>query len=214
MQGQYKNMNEFKLTDIFTKLIIESVDSDLYYHGTDKVIKGNIRLGSTHAKVRGVTLFKDLVDGFYITKNFEYAKQYAPKTGNVYVIRLKRRDNLLDATNIYSSEYLTTAFKNMWSNEKKPKSDFPFQNDFEKFCFAELNKYRQSNGKEPLDSDAFDDKVRPGLKPTDAKEWEYLGLGNEYLSKYIVQFDGIEFQRETIITNPSIIEIVKLIKGQ
>jgi len=189
-----KDLKKFIATTI-RDFLNENVNNDVWYHGSDytfnqpkKSIETNIDLS-----------------GFFVTKDFEYAKIHAPKTGNIYSMTLNFH-NCLDLS--YLDE--NTILKNKTIFKRQMLKDFPFQKEFEEFAFFILNKQRENNGKKPHTLEYFLSNIINEFKPT-STEWNIEGLGVEYFKKYVEykNYDCILFKREMMIINVDIINNFK-----
>ena len=205
-----KDLKKFIATTI-REYLNESfyLPDNVWYHGSDKVIKGRpkVNLVKTNIKTKvGYSIpFEDLFYAFYVTKDFEWAKFYAPKTGNVYLVELVKDYKVLDLSFITESTHL----KNKpFFNVTNIKKDFPFQLDFEEYAFDWINKKRISNNKDVLSKNEFvDKKIVDSFKPS-SKYWFIDGFGCEALVDYIQEkkYDAIQLA----ILNIKIIKYIKL----
>lgn len=188
---------------------------NIWYHGTDKLIKGKpkVNLVKTNIKTKiGYSIpFEDLFYAFYVTKDFNWAKFYAPKTGNVYLVELFENYTVLDLSFITESTHLKNK---SFFNVKNITQNFPFQIDFEEYAFNWLNKKRLLNNKNNLSKKEFvEKKIVDAFRPT-SEYWFIDGLGSEALVDYIQEkkYDAVLFKRELAILNTNIIKNVKLKK--
>lgn len=173
----------------------ENYTNEIWYHGSDKVYNKPRKGNETNIDL----------SGFFVTKDFEYAKLHAPKTGIVYSMTLNNY-NCLDLSYLDES----TILKNKTIFKRQMNNNFPFQNEFEEFVFENLNKKRQNNGKTPFTLNYFQNNIVNEFRPT-SNEWNIEGLGVEYLNKYIEykKYDCILFKREMLIINMGIINNFK-----
>lgn len=190
-----------------------SLLDNVWYHGSDEIIKGKpkVNLVKTSIKTKiGYSIpFEDLFYAFYVTKDFNWAKFYAPKTENVYLVELYNNYKVLDLSFITESTHLKN--KPLF-NIKNIVHDFPFQIEFEKYAFAWLNKKRLLNNKNIISFKEFvDKKIIDAFKPS-SHYWFIDGLGSEALVDYIHEkkYDAVLFKRELAILNTNIIKSIKL----
>lgn len=173
----------------------ENHTNEIWYHGSDNVYNNPRKSSETNIDL----------SGFFVTKDFEYAKLHAPKTGIVYSMTLNNY-NCLDLS--YLDE--NTILKNKTIFKRQMINNFPFQNEFEEFVFVNLNKKREKNGKIPYTLNHFQNNIVNEFRPT-SNEWNIEGLVVEYLNKYIEykKYDCILFKRELLIINMNIINNFK-----
>lgn len=182
-----------------------------WYHGTDFKFKGkpkkNYKKTSIKTKL-GDLEFKDFLNAFFVTDDYNWAEFYAPKTKNVYEVNIKDDSKILDVSNIVESTHLVNSplFTNKITNK-----EFPFQEEFNNYAFKWLNKQRSKNNRETVTYETFKNKYIDIFNPT-KQDWSE-GLGAKALLDYIQKnnYDGVLFQRELAILNTNIIENLTLL---
>lgn len=203
-----------RINEIITETIEKYIaENEMWYHGSDKLIKGKpkVNLVKTNIKTKiGHSIpFEDLFDAFYVTKDFDWAKFYAPKTGNIYLVELVSNYNVLDLSFIAESTHLNNK---SYLNIKTMTQDFPFQNEFDNYAFDWLNKRRSLNNKNILSKKEFmDNNIIDEFRPS-SEYWNVDGLGSEALVNYIKEkkYDAVLFKREMAILNTNIIKNITL----
>lgn len=187
----------------------KKVEEVQYFHGTKSGIKGEIKTtkGKASDKAQiGEIRGEDIFDGFFLTKDENYAKNYTGQDNPIIEkFTINPDAKILDATNVISQEVIgdNTLGRSALSTLPIPSEKFPFQDDFNNFVFDKLNKQRQKNKKPLLSRDEFNEKYASEFDPS-SKDWNAEKLSTTYLADYVKEmgYDGVEFQKETIITNP------------
>jgi len=187
------------------KEFMTEADEEVWYHGTDKKLSGNLMKNAVKKTWDDFLSFDDFLPAFFVTKDISWAKIYT-KNDTIYEILISPGYKYLDMSNIKESTHLSN--KLLMTNKSGIDSEFIFQNDFDDFAFTWINKERKRNNKRLFDKqEYFDRDIHLQFKPN-LPDWFDGGIGEKALKDYVEQnkFDTILFEREMIILNTDIIK--------